>query len=69
MSGKNIIFDDEKIKKSSFNKKKNKNLFNIFHIAVSKILILISKKEPYVKKANLNTLLDIIRMIPLDHYV
>lgn len=48
---------------------KNKNLFNIFHIAVSKILILISKKEPYVKKANLNTLLDIIRMIALDHYV
>ena len=52
MSRKNIICEDKKINKSSFNK--NKNLFNIYHIAFSKMLILISKKEPYGKKPHLN---------------
>ena len=43
MSGKNIIFDDKKINKSSFYK--NKTLFSIYDIAVDKILI--SIKEPW----------------------
>ena len=46
MSGKSIIFDDKKIKKS--NCYKNKNLLSIYDIEVDKILI--SKKEPYGKK-------------------
>ena len=31
--------------------------------------ILISKKEPYGKNVHLNTLLDMMMMIILDHYV
>ena len=54
MSRKNISFDDKKIKKSNFYK--NKKLLNIYDIDVDKILI--SKKEPYGKKAHLNTFLD-----------
>ena len=46
MSGKNINFDDKKIKKSSFYK--NKTLNNIEDIDVNKILV--SKKEPYGNK-------------------
>ena len=65
MSGKNINFDDKKINKSNFYK--NKRLFKIDDIDVNKILS--SKKEPYGKKAHLNTLLDIMIMITLDHYV
>ena len=42
MSGKKIIFDYEKINKSSFYK--NKKLSNIYEIDVNKILV--SKKEP-----------------------
>ena len=45
MSGKGINFDDKKINKSNFYK--NKKLFNIEDIDISKILI--SKKEPYGK--------------------
>ena len=65
MSLKNIIFDDKKISKSRFYK--NKKPFNIYDINVSKTLI--SKKEHYGKKAHLNTLLDIMMMITLGHYV
>ena len=65
MSGKNIIFDDKKINSSTFYK--NKKLFNMYEIDVSKMLI--SKKDPYGKKAHLNTLLDIMLMTILDHYV
>ena len=65
MSGKNINFDDKKINKSNFYK--NKRLFKIDDIDVNKILG--SKKEPYGKKAHLNTLLDIMIMITMDHYV
>ena len=43
MSGKSIIFDDKKIKKSNFYK--NKKLFKIDDIDVDKILV--SKREPY----------------------
>ena len=48
MSGKNIIFDDEKFNKSSFCK--NKKLFNIYDIDVNKILV--SKKKLYDKKSS-----------------
>ena len=65
MSRKNISFDDKKIKKSNFYK--NKKLLNIYDIDVDKILI--SKKEPYGKKANLNTVLDIMIMMSLELYV
>ena len=44
MNGKNINFDDKEIKKNDFYKK-NKKIFNIDDIDVSKILV--SKKETY----------------------
>ena len=65
MSGKNVNFDDKKIKRSSFYKSKKIN--NIEDIDVSNILV--SKKEPYSKKILINTLLDTVIMIILDHYV
>ena len=43
MSGKNINFDDKKIKKSEFYK--NKKIGSINDIDINKILV--SKKEPY----------------------
>ena len=46
MSGKNINFEDRKIKKSDFNKKKKIN--SIDDIDVNKILV--SKKESYGTK-------------------
>ena len=46
MSGKNINFDDKKIKKSDFYK--NKKINRIDDIDVNKILV--SKKEPYGTK-------------------
>ena len=46
MSTKNINFDDKKIKKVTFTKKKK--VFQIDDIDVNKILI--SKKEPYSTK-------------------
>ena len=46
MSGKNINFDDKKIKKSDFYK--NKKINRIDDIDVNKILV--SKKEPYSTK-------------------
>ena len=46
MSGKNINFDDKKIKKSDFDK--NKKVFQIDEVDVNKILV--SKKEPYGTK-------------------
>ena len=64
MSGKNINFNDKKIKKSIFYK--NKAINNIEDIDVNNILV--SKKEPYGNKNHLNTLLDIVIML-LDHYV
>ena len=64
MSGKNINFNDKKIKKSIFHK--NKTINNIEDIDVNNILV--SKKEPYGNK-NLNFLLDITIMMLLDRYV
>ena len=55
MSGKNIIFDNKKINKSNFYK--NKKLSKIDDIDVDKIQFL--KKNHMIKKAHLNTLLDI----------
>ena len=49
MNGKNINFDDQKIKKTEFYK--NKKFFNIDRIDVNKILV--SKKEPYGKNNSL----------------
>ena len=46
MSGKNINFDDKKIKKSNFYK--NKTINTIENIDVNNILV--SKKEPYGNK-------------------
>ena len=66
MSEKNITFNDKKINKSNFYK--SKKLSKIDGIDVNKILI--SKKEAYgKKKAHLNTSLDIMTMMSLDHYV
>ena len=65
MGGKNLNFDDKKINKSNFYR--NKKLFNIDDIDANKILV--SKKEPYHKKVDLNTLLGIMIMMALDHYV
>ena len=65
MSGKSINFVDKKMNKSNFYK--NNNLFNIFDLDVNKILV--SKRESYGKKVHLNTLLDIMMTMSLDHYV
>ena len=65
MSGKSINFDDKKINKSSFYK--NKKLFSLNDRDVNKILV--SKKESYGTKNSLNTSLDIMMMMLLDHYV
>ena len=64
MSGKNINFDDKKIKRSSFYK--NKKINNIEDIDVNNILV--SKKEPYGTKNSLKYFIgyihnDIIRSL------
>ena len=46
MSGKNINFEDKKIKKSDFDR--NKKVFHIDEVDVDKILVF--KKEPYGTK-------------------
>ena len=48
MIGENMNFDNEKINKSNFYK--SKKLFSIDDIDFGKILV--SKKEPYVKKSS-----------------
>ena len=64
MSGKSINFDDTKINKSNFYK--NKKLFALNDIDVNKILV--SKEESYGAKDSLNTSLDIMMVMLLDHY-
>ena len=49
MSGKNINFDDKKIKKSIFYK--NKRIYSTDNTDVNNILV--SKKEPYSNKNSL----------------
>ena len=58
------ISTTKKSKKVTFTKKK---LFNIDDFDINKILV--SKKEPYGKNMHLNTLLDIMITMLLDHYV
>ena len=65
MNGKSINFDDKKINKSSLYK--NIKLLSLNDIDVNKILV--SKKESYGTKIRLNTSLDIMMMMLLDHYV
>ena len=48
MSGESINFDDKKINKSNFYK--NKELFNIHHLDVNKIIV--SKRESYGTKSS-----------------
>ena len=59
MNGKNINFEDKKIKKSEFYK--NKKVFQIDNFDVNKILD--SKKEHMAQRMRLNTLLDMIIMM------
>ena len=59
MRGKNINFEDKKIKKSEFYK--NKKVFQIDNFDVNKILD--SKKEHMAQRMRLNTLLDMIIMM------
>ena len=66
MNGKNINFDNKNIKKSDFYNK-NKKIFNIDDTDVNKILV--SKKEQYGKFNSFNTLLGIMIMMLLDHYI
>ena len=66
MSGKNINFDDKKIRKSTFYK--NKKINNIEDIDVNNILV--SKKESHGNKNSLKYFIGYIMiMILLDHYV
>ena len=59
MKGKNINFEDKKIKKSEFYK--NKKVFQIDNFDVNKILD--SKKEHMAQRMRLNTLLEMIIMM------
>ena len=69
MSGNNINFNDKKILKSHFYNK-NKKIFNINNIDISKIL-LVSKKEKYGKYNSLKHFIgyndnDVIRAFTND---
>ena len=66
MNGKNINFNDKKNQKSDFYNK-NKKIFNIDDIDVNKILV--SKKNNMANIIHLNTLLRIMIMTLLDHYI
>ena len=63
MNGKNINFNNKKIKKSDFYNK-NRKIFNIDYIDVNKILV--SKKEQYGKN---NSLIFVIGYNDNDHYI
>ena len=56
MSGKNINFNDKKIRKSNFYK--NKKINRIEDIDVNKILV--SKKEPYGTKNSLKYFISLL---------
>ena len=66
MNGKNINFNDKKNQKSDFYNK-NKKIFNIDDIDVNKILV--SKKNNMANIIHLSTLLGIMIMMLLDHYI
>ena len=67
MSGNSINFNQKKMKISDFYKNKNKEIFNKDSIDVNKILA--SRKVHMAKIIHLNTLLDIMIMILLDHFL
>ena len=67
MSRNSINFDDKKFKTSGFYNNKNKKIFNIDDIDVNKILV--SKKNNMVNIIHLNTLLGIMIMMLLNHYI
>ena len=72
MSGKDTIFDDKGINKSNFYKNKKLYRYYIETIRIDDIdanKIIISQKEASDKKVHLNTSLDIMTMMSLDHYV
>ena len=62
MNGKNINFNNKKIKKSDFYNK-NRKIFNIDYIDVNKILV--SEKEQYGEN---NSLIFVIGYNDNDHY-
>ena len=64
MNQNSVNFDD---KISDFYKNKNKQIFNIDSIDIDKILV--SKKYHMAKIIHLKTLLDIMIMMLLDHYL
>ena len=64
MNGKNINFDGKKIKTSDFYK--NKKVFETDDIDVNKIFL---KQNDTAQRMRLNTLLDIMITMLLDHYV
>ena len=66
MNVKNINFNNENIKKSDFYNK-NKKIFNIDDIDANNILV--SKKNNIVNIIHLNTLLGIMIMVLLNHYI
>ena len=66
MNENSINFNNKNIKKSDFYNR-NKKIFNIDDIDVNKILV--SKKNNMVNIIHLNTLLGIMIMMLLDHYI
>ena len=66
MNGKRINFKNKTIKKSDFYNK-NKKIFNIDDTDVNKLLVL--KKNNMVNIIHLNTLLGIMIIMLLDHYI
>ena len=67
MTGNNINFNDKRIKISDFYKDKNKKIFNIDVLMLIKYWSL--EKHHMVKIIHSNTLLDIMIMMLLDHYL
>ena len=67
MTGNNINFNDKRIKISDFYKDKNKKIFNIDVLMLIKYWSL--EKYHMVKIIHSNTLLDIMIMMLLDHYL
>ena len=67
MTGNNINFNDKRIKISDFYKDKNKKIFNIDVLMLIKYWSL--EKYHMVKIIYSNTLLDIMIMMLLDHYL
>ena len=65
MSGKNINFEDKKIKKSDLYK--NKKITKIDDIDVNKVLV--SKKESYGTKHSFKYFIRYNDNVLLDHYV